>query len=167
MGALKEDTQRKLAAARRKLADAPAQVADGVARAVRNTPSERLERLMRSPARRPILEAIFWQMPHHIDRDRAKGLTAAIRWQITGKPNGEADIYQLELDDGNCRVVRGPNGAKPARLTITVDGAEFLRLATGNSEPMQAYFRGRIALGGDVMMAARASSLFRMPGSRG
>jgi putative sterol carrier protein len=167
MGALREDTRRKLAAAKRKLADAPAQIAESVARAVRKTPSERLERLMRSPARRPILEAIFWQMPHHIDKERAQGLTAAIRWQITGRSDGEADVYQLELDDGNCRIIRGPNGAKPARLTITVDGAEFLRLATGNSEPMQAYFRGRIVLAGDVMMAAKASSLFRMPGSRG
>jgi hypothetical protein len=30
---------------------------------------------------------------------------------------------------------------------------------------MKAYFRGRVTLAGDVMMAAKASSLFRMPGA--
>jgi putative sterol carrier protein len=165
MSALRDDTQRRVAAIRRKLADSPAQVAEGFASAVRKAPKERLEQLMRSPARRVVLGAIFWQMPRHVDSERAKGLTSSIRWKITGRPDGEADVYQLEFVDGACRVFRGPDGSQPARLTITVDGAEFLRLATGNSDPMQAYFRGRIGLTGDVMMAAKASSLFRMPGA--
>ncbi len=157
-----EDTQRRLAAIKRRLSDAPEQFADGLASAVRNSPSERLERLMTSPARRVVLEAIFWQMPRHVDRERAKGLTSSIRWEITGRSDGKPDIYQLEFVDGVCHVVRGADGSTP-KLTITVDGAEFVRLATGNSDPMQAYFRGRISLAGDVMMAAKASSLFRTP----
>lgn len=157
-----EDTQRRLAAIKRKLSDAPEQLADGLASAVRNSPDERVERLMRSPGRRVVLEAIFWQMPRHVDRERAKGLTSSIRWEITGRSDGKPDIYQLEFVDGVCHVVRGPDGLAP-KLTITVDGAEFLRLATGNSDPMQAYFRGRVSLAGDVMMAAKASSLFRTP----
>jgi putative sterol carrier protein len=165
MGALRLDPQRTVAAIRRRLADAPMQVADGVARAVRGAPSHRLERLMRSPARRAVLEAIFWQMPKHVDREQAKGMNSSIRWEITGRSDGETDVYQLEFKGGECTVVRGPSGSDP-KLTITVDGAEFLRLATGNSDPLQAYFRGRIGLAGDVMMAAKASSLFRTPGGR-
>jgi putative sterol carrier protein len=165
MSALKEETKRRLAAIRRKFSDAPEQLADSFASAVRRSPDERLERLMRSPARRVVLEAIFWQMPNHVDRERARGLTSAIRWEITGRSDGRSDIYQLEFLDGDCHVVRGPDGSRP-KLTITVDGAEFLRLATGNSDPMQAYFRGRVSLAGDVMMAARASSLFRTPAAR-
>jgi putative sterol carrier protein len=165
MAGFREDAQRSLTAIRRRLTDAPDQFADGVANAVRNSPDERLDRLMRSPARRVVLEAIFWQMPHHVDRNRARGLTSSIRWEITGRSDGKPDVYQLVFVDGDCRVVRGPDGSRP-RLTITVDAAEFIRLATGNSDPMQAYFRGRISLAGDVMMAARASSLFRAPASR-
>jgi alkyl sulfatase BDS1-like metallo-beta-lactamase superfamily hydrolase len=118
---------------------------------------------MRSPARRVLLETIFWQMPRHIDPRTAKGMNCTIRWRITGRSDGEADVYDLEFTDGNCRVVRGP-GDSPPKLTITVDGAEFLRLATGNSDPVKAYFTGRVALAGDVMVAAKASSLFRLPG---
>lgn len=164
MNAPRDDDNSKVAAIKRMLADSPAQLADGVSNAVRKAPPERLDQLMRSPARRVVLEAIFWQMPRHIDTERAKGMNSSIRWKITGRADGEADVYTLKFTDGDCSVVRGANGSEPAKLTITVDGAEFLRLATGNSDPMKAYFRGRVTLNGDVMMAAKASSLFRMPG---
>ena len=142
---------------------APEHVAVGFSRAVRATPPERLEQVMRSPVRRVVLEAIFRQMPQRLDRRAAAGMTAAIRWCITGRADGGTDVYQVEIENGECRVRRGEGGPEP-RLTITLDGAEFLRLATANSEPTQAYFKGRIALAGDVMLAARMRSLFRSPG---
>jgi alkyl sulfatase BDS1-like metallo-beta-lactamase superfamily hydrolase len=117
---------------------------------------------MRSPARRVVLDGIFWQMPQHFDRRRAAGMTSSIRWCITGRADGEPDIYQLEIGDGRCRVIRGSDAPDP-RVTITVDGAEFLRLATGSSDPMKAYFSGRIKLAGDIMLAAKLMSLFRIP----
>jgi hypothetical protein len=119
---------------------------------------------MRSPARKVLLETIFWQMPRHTDPLTAKGMNCSIRWRITGRSDGEADVYELQFVDGTCRVVRGTRETPP-KLTITLDGTEFLRLATGNSDPVQAYFTGRISLAGDVMMAAKMSSLFRLPGA--
>lgn len=163
MSAPRPTPQRTVTTIRRTLAGAPTQVAEGFASAVRNAPKERLEKVMRSPARRVLLETIFWQMPRHIDPRTAKGMNCSIRWRITGRSD-EADVYELEFIDGNCRVVRGTRDAPP-KLTITLDGAEFLRLATGNSDPVQAYFTGRISLAGDVMVAAKMSSLFRLPGA--
>lgn len=148
---------------KRLLGGAPEHVAVGFSRVVRATPPQRLEQLMRSPVRKVVLEAIFRQMPQRLDRKAAAGMTTAIRWCITGRPDGGTDIYQVEIDDGDCRVRRGAGGPEP-RVTITLDGAEFLRLATANTEPTQAYFKGRIALSGDVMLAARMRSLFRSPG---
>jgi putative sterol carrier protein len=49
-------------------------------------------------------------------------------------------------------------------VTITAEAAELVRLATGNSDPMKAYFRGRIQLAGDIMFAAKLQTLFRVPG---
>ncbi|MGZ4185189.1 MAG: SCP2 sterol-binding domain-containing protein [Solirubrobacteraceae bacterium] len=155
--------QRTVATIRRTLAGAPVQVVEGFAHAVRTAPEERLDQVMRSPARRVLLETIFWQMPRHIDPHTARSMNCTIRWRITGKANGDADVYDLEFIDGRCRVIRGP-GVAPPKLTITVEGAEFLRLATGNSDPVKAYFTGRVALAGDVMVAAKASGLFRIPG---
>jgi len=163
MTALRTSPLRTVATIRRTLAGAPEQVAGGVAHAVRNSPKERLDRLMRSPARRVVLETIFWQMPRHIEPENARSMNCSIRWRITGRSDGEADVYDLDFTEGECRVIRGP-GSTPPKLTITVDGAEFLRLATGNSDPVKAYFTGRVSLAGDVMIAAKASSLFRLPG---
>ena len=73
------------------------------------------------------------------------------------------DTYTLALDDGKASTTRGDDGG-PARLTITMDGVEFLRLITGNSDPMAAYFKGRIQLAGDIMVAAQLAQIFTMPG---
>lgn len=126
---------------------------------------QRLARLMRTPLRRVLLGAIFWQMPRRIDGDQAGTMSWSVRWKITGRRNGGADVYHLELADRRARVIRGDSGPD-SRLTITVDGAEFLRLATGNSDPMQAYFKGRVALAGDIMLAAKLGSVFRIPAAR-
>jgi alkyl sulfatase BDS1-like metallo-beta-lactamase superfamily hydrolase len=160
------DPQRALAQVRRLAADAPTHLAEGLGRVVRDVAPERLEQVMRSPARRPLLDGIFWQMPRQLDREQAQGVTTAIRWDITGRSDGATDTYMLEVADGRARVERGANGETP-RLTITMDGVEFLRLVSGNLEPMQAYFRGRIQLSGDIMVAAKMAQLFRMPGPPG
>jgi putative sterol carrier protein len=151
-----------IAEARRRIARAPAQLADSVAGLVRDTSPERLEQLMRSPARRAILDAVFWQMPRHFSRRSAAGMNTVIEWQITGRRGGGADSYQVAISDARCRVRRGQ--PKPApQLTITLEGADFLRLATGALDPMQGYFGGKITLRGDIMLAARLQTLFRVP----
>ena len=158
------DPQRALEQIRRLAADAPAHLADGFERVVRDTSPERLEQVMRSPARKPVLDGMFWQMPKQVDTAAAAGVTTSIRWVITGRADGGNDIYQLEIENGRARTVRGEEGRDP-RLTVTLDGVEFLRLASGNSDPMQAYFKGRIQLTGDIMVAAKMAQIFRMPGS--
>ena len=156
------DLEQAAAKIRRQLTAASEQLSERVAQFVRDSSETRLERLMRSPLRRVLLEAIFWQMPQHVEPNRARGMRSSIRWRISGRPDGGVDVYQLEIADEACRVEHNPAGPD-AQLTITVDGAEFLRLATGNSNPMQAYFAGRVALSGDIMLAARLATLFRIP----
>lgn len=158
------DPQRAVDTIKRLAADAPAQVAEGFGRVVRDASPERLEQLMRSPARKPLLDGIFWQMPKQLDERQAQGVTTSIRWCLTGRADGGTDTYQLELADGRARVIRGDGGPEP-RLTVTLDGVDFLRLVSGNLDPMQAYFKGEIALAGDIMVAAKLATLFRMPGA--
>jgi putative sterol carrier protein len=139
-----------------------AQLADGFARVVGDVPLDRLEWFMRTPLRRPLLDAIFWQMPKHLDRTRAARLKATVRWRITGPGGTDADLYDLTIADGRCRVSRDQTDAEP-QVTITVDRVEFLRLITGNADALQAYFTGRLSLAGDIMLAAKLISLFRIP----
>ncbi len=158
------DPQRALDQIKRLAADAPTQIADGVGRLVREAPPERLEQVMRSPARRAVLDGIFWQLPKQLDRRQAEGVRTTVRWCITGRPDDDVDTYLLVVENGEARTSRGSQGPDP-KLTVTLDGLEFLRLVTGNSDPMSAYFKGRIQLAGDIMVAAQLAQLFKMPGS--
>ncbi len=126
-------------------------------------PDRQLEQLMRTPARRVVTEAIFLIMPRYLDRRRAVGLDMAIRWRVRG-PGDEAepDVYDLIIAERRCRVTRGASEARPL-VTITLDSTELLRLVTGRTSPMQAYLAGRLSLRGDIMQAARLTSLFRVP----
>jgi predicted lipid carrier protein YhbT len=156
------DRDRARAALKQLVADAPGQLAEGVARMVRNAPDERIERFMRTPARRAVLEGVFRQMPQHFDSKRAAGVNTTVRWCVTGRADGGTDTYELQIADNRCRVRHGGSDADP-RLTITLDGAEFLKLVTGNSDPMKAYFGRRIMLAGDIMLAAKLQTMFRIP----
>ena len=62
---------------------------------------------MHSPARKPILDGIFWQMPKQLEPSEATDAKTSIRWTITGRADGGIDTYQLELDNGRCWVDRG------------------------------------------------------------
>jgi hypothetical protein len=155
------DPQRALDQLKKLAADAPAQLSGGFERVVRDTSPERLVQIMRSPARKPVLDGMFWQMPKMIDAKAAAGTTTEIRWTVTGRADGGEDIYRLLIVDGRARTERGDGG--DPRLTIKLDGVEFLKLASGNSDPMQAYFKGRIEMTGDIMVAAKLAQIFRMP----
>jgi putative sterol carrier protein len=156
------DPQRALDQLKKFAADAPAQIADGIGRMVRDTSPERLDQLMKSPARRAVLDGIFWQMPRQLDAKAAANVTTTVRWNITGRSDDGVDTYLLEVDRGTARTNRGTEGPDP-KLTITMDGVEFLRLISGNSDPMAAYFKGRIQLAGDIMVAAQLAQIFKMP----
>jgi putative sterol carrier protein len=149
---------------KRAVANAPAQVGDRIASLLGSVPDPQLEHLMQSPARRVVLDVVFSQMPRRFDRTRAAGVDSTVRWRIT-RPGADPDVYQLEIEDGQCRVVRATPD-RDARVTITIDGADFLRLILGSSDAMQAYFAGRLELSGDIMHAAKLTLLFRTPRTR-
>lgn len=135
------------------------------ARRVERTPDRRLARLLASPARRVILELIFWRMPRHLDRERAGDLEASVEWRIGGRRSGGSDVYRLSIANGRSRVTRGP-GPEPATTTVELGPVEFLKLVTGNADPIQAFMRGDLAIKGEMQLAARLISLFRIPSAR-
>jgi predicted lipid carrier protein YhbT len=146
------------------VADVNRQLADGVSRVLRGVPDDRLEQAMRTPLRRVVLDAIFWQMPQHLDRRGASAVDATVRWSVTGRGDGGADVYDLVIADGRARISR--SGRHQPRLTITLGAAELVRLVSGGLDPMQAYFKRRIQLSGDIMLAAKLTGLFRIPKRR-
>jgi hypothetical protein len=163
----KFDLDKLVAAARRGAARAPAQLADGISRWVDQTPDDRLERLMKSPARRMILEGVFWKMPQQFDGRRAVGVDASVLWRVGGRPDGGTDDFRLVITDGTARTVRGASDEPPLPvLTVTLDGVNLLKLASGGLDPIRGYLTGKIVLAGDIMFAAKLGGMFRVPTPR-
>src|SRR5947209_4775043 len=64
-------------------------------RAVGAVPEARLRQLMSTPARRLVLDAVFWGLPRALNDTRAAELTTAVRCHVTGRPDGAYDVYWL------------------------------------------------------------------------
>jgi putative sterol carrier protein len=137
-------------------------MAEPLAGLVRRASGRQLDLLMRTPARRAVLETVFWQMPGRLDRARAVGINATVRWRLTGGRSVEPDVYDLVIADGRARALRGERVPAPT-LTVTVDAAEFLRIAIGASNPVNAYFAGKMTIRGNLMQASRLTTIFRVP----
>jgi SCP-2 sterol transfer family len=136
------------------------ELSGGLARLLAAMPNRPVRELMRSPLRRPVLEAVFWALPRALGGTRAHEVTTAVRCHVTGRPDGGIEIYLLEFADDHWSVRRGTNGADP-ELTITVDGAELVLLACRSSNPVEAYLSGRLRASGNPMLAARLTMLMR------
>jgi F420-dependent oxidoreductase-like protein len=66
-------------------------------------------------------------------------------WVVDLK-NGAGDVWAGQHDDADC--------------IISMNREDFLALATGRINPLNAFMQGRIRVQGDIMMATRLQSLF-------
>jgi putative sterol carrier protein len=136
-----------------------------MARAVSQTPDEQLRTGMRSEFRPIVLDEIFRRFPEYISAERTRGVDAAIKFKLTGRADGDADRYIVLIQDGSCRVER--DGTAKPRVTISLDGADFLKLVTGNANPPVMFLRGKLRVSGDLAFAARLITFFKIPSAAG
>ena len=81
---------------------------------------------------RPIvLEEVFRRFPDFIDAEKAGDLQLSVGFRIGGRADGEVDRYVVHVADGVCTIETSPPEGQRRDATITVEGADFLRLATG------------------------------------
>jgi alkyl sulfatase BDS1-like metallo-beta-lactamase superfamily hydrolase len=143
---------------RRLLADTRAHAAARTLRVLRGIPDERLDQLLRTPARRLIISGIFRRLPALLDPGRAAALTTTVRWQVRAPDRDSVEVYDLLIDRGAARVVRGARAHAPG-ATVTVDARELLKLAIGSSNPLSAYFSGKLVLSGNLLTATSIAAL--------
>jgi hypothetical protein len=136
------------------LGRAPRWLAQGSVRALRATSPQALAYLLRSPARRVTLDAIFWHAARQIAWRGSSRSVATVRCYLT-RPDREPDVYELRFANRSCQMVRGAGEGK-AEVTVALDDAELVRLVTGQSTPAQGVLNGRIMVRGDLGKAAAA-----------
>ena len=85
-----------------------------------------------------------------------------LHWKITGRSDGGLDHYEVVLRDGTCTAGKDPQ--HEPRVTLTLDGVDFMRLVTGNAAGPMLFMSGKLKIEGDLMFSAQIQSMFTIPG---
>lgn len=144
-----------------------------LARLVSRMPKAQLEQVVgERRSRLLLLGEVFARMQEHLRPQRAQNMRALIRWRFPGGTGaGGYDRYETLFDYGSCTVFReSPVRESPARespeeprLTITMEPADFIRLAVGRMTPAVLYVSGKIRVRGDAAFAAGLIGFFELP----
>jgi putative sterol carrier protein len=134
---------------------------DYMAVLIGRVPTGDLRERLQGGMRDVILNQVFARFPEYLRLDRAQDLEATLRWTLTGRDDGEADRWLVHIDRGTCTI--SEDDGTPARVSLRLDAADFLKLVTGNANPTMFFLRGKLKIKGDLGFAAQLPRLFRMP----
>lgn len=129
------------------------------ARIVKGLSAQQLGELMHGELRTRVLGEVFGRMRQQFRPEAAGGLTALIRWKITGESEA---VYETSVADGTCTVSAGRSDAEP-RTTLVMSDAEFLRLVSGNGNPVTMFMMRKLKIAGDVGLASGLTRYFDIP----
>jgi putative sterol carrier protein len=104
------------------------------------------------------IERMMELMPGAFQPEKAAGLDVVIQFVFTGAEGGE---WFATLQNGTCQVQKGT--APNAKLTLTAQSQDYLSIVTGKLNPMSALAEGKIQLKGDMGLALKMTSFFKMP----
>jgi putative sterol carrier protein len=124
-----------------------------------------LREALGGPQRDAILGEVFRRMEEHFKPASAQGVDAVIHWKITGRPDGGYDHYGIVVRGGTCKMTDEPQ--EEPRVTLSLDGVDFMRLVTGNAPGPTLFMSGKLKIEGDLMFAAQIQSMFTIPGAQG
>jgi hypothetical protein len=132
-----------------------------LARLVRSTPDEQLAQGLRANGE-PIVAEVFRRFPERLS-EQGRRQTAVIEWRLRGigHEGAGAQRWFVVLGDGECRTGRDLD-AKP-RVTLELGALEFLKLVTGNANPVAMVMTGKLKIRGDLLFAARVQGFFSIP----
>jgi len=91
--------------------------------------------------------------------EAAPDLEAVIQYQLTGEEGGD---YIISIKDNQCKVTEGI--AEQPVVTVTADGRDFGDVLLGRANGMQYFMTGKIKLAGDLNLAMKLTTFFKMSG---
>jgi len=131
------------------------------AQLVKSTPDSKLAEVMAGDSRSKILDEVFGRMPSLFRAEKAGSTQAVIHWIITGGADGTSDTYETVIENGACTVTSQP--AREPKLAMTMDPVTFLKVVSGDGNPMMMFMTGKIKAKGDLGLAANVAKLFDIP----
>ncbi len=137
-----------------------------VATAVATTSAKHMRAVMEGGFRPIVLEEVFRRFPEFIDVDKASDLQLSVGFRIGGRRDGEVDRYAVHISDGVCTIETSPPEGQRRDATITIEGADFLRLATGQLHPVRGVLTGALKVKGDRAKALALNAVMVPPQPR-
>jgi len=98
------------------------------------------------------------KMPGAFIAEKAVGVNAVIHFKFTGEEPGE---WNAKIADGKVEVAQGAPEGTPT-MTLTADSSDYVKLFTGELDGMQAFMQGKLKLGGDLNLAMKMMSMFKI-----
>ncbi|MFV2018586.1 SCP2 sterol-binding domain-containing protein [Micromonospora sp. LOL_023] len=135
--------------------------AKGFSKLVKSTPDSKLAEVMRGDLRGKVLDEVFNRMPTLFRPEKAGSTNAVIHWNITGRPDGGTDTYEIVVENGTC--VLSPTPQRDPRLSLTLGPVDFLKIVSGGANPMMMFMTGKLKAKGDLGLAAQIANLFDIP----
>jgi putative sterol carrier protein len=131
---------------------------------IANANDDQLSEVIHGPLRKQVLDEIFGRMAEHVEPTQVASLDAVVHFKILDRPEeqgGGYDHYEVIFADGACRASDSPQG--DPKVTIKTNGVQFLKLSAGKASGPVLFMTGKLKLEGDVMLASRLTSFFRIP----
>lgn len=125
---------------------------------------EQISEVIHGPLRPRVLDEIFNRMADHVEPGQVANLDAVVHFKILDRPDehgGGYDHYEVIFAEGTCRASDSP-GRDP-KVTIKLNGVHFLKLAANKASGPVLFMTGKLKLEGDVILASRLTSFFRIP----
>jgi putative sterol carrier protein len=137
-----------------------------VATAVATTSAKHMRSVMEGGFRPIVLEEVFRRFPDFIDAGKAADLALSVGFRVGGRTDGEVDRYTVHVRDGVCTIETDPPEGQRRDATISLDGADFLRLATGQLHPVRGVLTGALKIKGDRAKALALNAVMVPPQPR-
>ena len=97
---------------------------------------------------------LFEAMPARLNTAAAAKVNKTIQWNITGDDPG---VWAMQIADGAARLVLG--GVEKPDVTFTVNSKDWLAIAEGKLNAMNAFMTGKLKIAGDMGLAMKVPQL--------
>ena len=101
-----------------------------------------------------MMAELFEAMPARLDTAAAAKVYKTIQWNITGDDPG---VWAIHINDGAARLI--PAGVAKPDVTFTVNSKDWLTIAEGKLNTMNAFMTGKLKVAGDMGLAMKVPQL--------
>ena len=96
-------------------------------------------------------------IPKYFVPEKAIGINAVIQFNIKGEQGGD---WFVTIQNQACSVVQG--SAFNPRVTFSAEAQDCLDILTDKLDGLKAYMTGRLELKGDIKLAMKIASFFKL-----